>query len=147
MLPPVEVLVIDDNPGDIALIRESFRECSVQPRITAAQDAEQAFELLEDPRREPPALVILDVNLPRTSGLEVLRRIRAEERWNAVPVVIMSSSTMPDEVGRAYDLHASAYVGKPSNLEAYFEIARGIVTLWLEPLAGAVSRAKQAVLG
>jgi CheY-like chemotaxis protein len=146
VLPPVEVLIIDDNPGDVALIRESFRECSVQPRITAAQDAEQAFELLEDPQRPPPTLVILDVNLPRTNGLEVLRRIRAEQRWNAVPVVIMSSSTMPDEVERAYNLHASAYIGKPSNLEAYFEIARGIVTLWLAPLTGAVSRGAERLL-
>jgi len=141
VLRPVELLVIDDNPGDIALIRESFRECSVQPRITAALDAAQAFKLLDDPRREPPTLVILDVNLPRTDGFEVLRRIRSDERWNATPVVIMSSSTLPAEVGRAFDLHANAYIRKPSNLEAYFEIARGVCTLWLEPLAGAVSRA------
>lgn len=140
MLRPVEVLIIDDNPGDVALIRESFREGSLQPRVTAALNAEQAFSLLEDPRREPPTLVILDVNLPRTDGFEVLRRIRSDERWRAVPVVIMSSSTLPAEVQRAYDLHANAYIGKPSNLETYFEIARGIVTLWLEPLAGAVPR-------
>lgn len=129
----VEVLVIDDNPGDVALIRESFRECSVQLRITSAKDAEEAFSLLEDPRRVPPTLVILDINLPRTNGFEVLRRIRCSERLNATPVVVMSSSTLPADVGRAYDLHANAYVGKPSNLDTYFEIARGIVTLWLDP--------------
>jgi CheY-like chemotaxis protein len=140
VLRQLEVLIVDDNPGDIALLRESFRECSVQPRITAAHDAEQAFELLEDSRREPPTLVILDVNLPRTNGFEVLRRIRSNERLKAVPVVIMSSSTLPSEVGQAYDLHANAYIGKPSNLEAYFEIARGIVTLWLHPLAATADR-------
>lgn len=139
MLCPLEVLIVDDNPSDIALLRESFRECSLQPRVTAAHNAEQAFARLEDSRREPPTLVILDVNLPRVDGFEVLRRIRCDERWNAVPVVVMSSSTLPAEVGRAYGLHANAYIGKPSNLDAYFEIARGMVALWLEPLAGTVS--------
>jgi CheY-like chemotaxis protein len=142
VLRPVEVLIIDDNPGDVALIRESFRECSLQPRLIAAHDAEQAFELLDDPQREPPSLIILDVNLPCTDGLEVLRRIRADPHWNPVPVVIMSSSTRPAEVGRAYDLHANAYIEKPSDLEAYFDIARGIVTLWLEPLAARVASSR-----
>lgn len=130
----IEVLVIDDNPGDIALIRESFKECSLQPLITAAYDADQAFVLLDDPRREPPSLIILDVNLPRTNGFEVLQWIRSHGKLKGVPVVIMSSSTLPSEIGRAYDLHASAYIGKPSSLDDYFDIARGIVTLWLRAM-------------
>lgn len=140
MFRPIEILVVDDNASDIALIRESFRECSVQPRIVAASDAQQAFAILDDSRREPPTLVILDVNLPRTDGFEVLRKIRSDSRWNAVPVVIMSSSILPADAGRAYELGANACIGKPSDLESYFEIARAIVTLWLEPLSGMISR-------
>lgn len=138
MLRQVEIFVVDDNPGDVALIRESFREGPLQPRITSAADAEQAFRRLRDPEREPPTLIILDVNLPRTDGLEVLRWIRSDERFNCTPVVIMSSSTSPSEVGRAFDLHANAFIGKPSDLDAYFEIARSMSTLWLLPLSGAI---------
>jgi CheY-like chemotaxis protein len=137
----VELLVVDDNPGDFALIRESFRECSVRVRITPALDAERAFEILDDREAAWPDLIILDLNLPRIDGFEVLRRIRADPRAGSVPVVVMSSSTLPADVYRAYDLHASAYIAKPSNLDTYFAIARSITTLWLDPLSTTLSRA------
>ena len=131
----VRILIVDDNPGDLALIRESFRECSVETEVTPAIDADKAFEILDNPKNYPPDLIILDVNVPRIDGFEVLRRILANARLNSTPVVIMSSSTMPADLSRAYDLHANAYVGKPSDLDSYFEVARGITTLWLEPMA------------
>ena len=136
----VELLVVDDNPGDFALIRESFRECSLHVRITPALDAERAFEIIGDPKVTPPDLVILDLNLPRIDGFEVLRRIRSDPRVASVPVLIMSSSTLPADVYRAYDLQASAYISKPSNLDTYFEIARAIALLWLTPLSNVQSR-------
>jgi CheY-like chemotaxis protein len=141
----VELLVVDDNPGDFALIRESFRDCPVEVRITAALDAERAFEIIEDHGGISPDLIILDLNLPRINGFEVLKRIRADERVSGVPVVVMSSSTLPTDVYRAYDLHANAYITKPSNLDTYFEIARSIATLWLEPLSRTLSRSATAV--
>lgn len=136
-----EILVVDDNPGDLALIRESFRECTVPTHVIPALDAERAFEFLNDPDRRPPDLIILDLNLPRIDGFEVLRRIRANERLCGTPVLIMSSSTMRSDVHRSYDLLANAYIAKPSNLEAYFEIARGITKLWLEPMANLLTHA------
>lgn len=136
----VEVLVVDDNPGDLALIRESFGECSVQSRVTPALDAELAFEILSNPGRCPPDLVIIDVNLPRVDGFELLRRIRANPRLRVIPVVVMSSSTRPSDVERAYDLGANAYVPKPSDLDAYFAIARGIAVLWLDTLSTTSAR-------
>jgi len=136
MLKPVEVLIIDDNPGDIALLRESFKECAVQPKITAAYDADQAFDLLLDGKRFAPDLIILDVNLPRIDGFEILRRIRSDKRFSSTPVLVMSSSTCRSDVWRAYDLHANAFLTKPSDMDAYIEVARGIVTFWLEPLGG-----------
>ena len=135
MTRQVELLVVDDNPGDFALIRESFRECPVRVRITAALDAERTFEIIDDPQGISPDLIILDLNLPRIDGFEVLKRIRAHPRAGSVPVVVMSSSTLPADVYQAYDLHASAFITKPSNLDTYFEIARGITTLWLAPLS------------
>jgi CheY-like chemotaxis protein len=137
----VELLVVDDNPGDFALIRESFRDCPVRVRITPALDAERAFEILADRQGNSPDLIFLDLNLPRIDGFEVLRRIRADPRTGSVPVVVMSSSMLPADVYRAYDLQASAYITKPSNLDTYFEIARSITTLWLEPLSTTLSRA------
>lgn len=136
-----EILVVDDNPGDLALIRESFRECSLPVQVVPVLDAEHAYEFLDDPRRTPPDLIILDLNLPRIDGFEVLEHIRADERFWGTPVLIMSSSTMRSDVARSYDLHANAYIEKPSNLEAYFEIARGIVKLWLEPLSNTLTEA------
>ncbi len=141
----VELLVVDDNPGDFALIRESFRDCAVPVRITPALDAERVFEILEDPNGVSPDLIILDLNLPRINGFEVLKRIRADGRTAAVPVVVMSSSTLPTDVYRAYDLHANAYITKPSNLDTYFEIARSIATLWLEPLSRTLARTATVV--
>jgi CheY-like chemotaxis protein len=145
MTRQVELLVVDDNPGDFALIRESFKECPIRVRITPALDAERAFEVLDHPQRISPDLIlpdliILDLNLPRIDGFEVLRRIRAHPRAGAVPVVVMSSSTLPADVYRAYDLHASAYITKPSNLDTYFEIAHSITTLWLGPLSTTLPR-------
>jgi CheY-like chemotaxis protein len=136
----VELLVVDDNPGDLALIRESFRECPVRVRITPVLDAERAFDVIDDLRGNSPDFIILDLNLPRIDGFEVLRRIRTNRRVGSVPVVVMSSSTMPDDVYRAYDLHASAYITKPSNLDTYFEIARSITILWLGPLSTTLAR-------
>ena len=140
MTRQVEILVVDDNPGDFALIRESFRDCRVRVRITPALDAERAFEIMDDPQATSSDLIILDLNLPRISGFEVLKRIRAHPRVSAAPVVVMSSSTLPADVHRAYDLHASAYITKPSNLDTYFEIASAITTLWLWPLSTTVAR-------
>jgi CheY-like chemotaxis protein len=144
MTRQVELLVVDDNPGDFALIRESFRECPLVVRITPALDAERAFEIIDDRRGTSPDLIILDLNLPRIDGFEVLRRIRAHPRVGAVPVVVMSSSTLPADVYSAYDLHASAYITKPSNLDTYFEIARAITTLWLAPLSTTLPRSSYA---
>ena len=137
----MELLVVDDNPGDFALIRESFRDCPVRVRITPALDAERAFEILDDRQGKSPDLIILDLNLPRIDGFTVLRRIRADPSTGSVPVVVMSSSMLPADVYRAYDLQASAYITKPSNLDTYFEIARSITTLWLVPLSMTLSRA------
>jgi CheY-like chemotaxis protein len=136
----VELLVVDDNPGDFALIRESFRECPVGVRITLALDAERAFEIIDGAPGISPDLIVLDLNLPRVNGFEVLKRIRAHPRIGAVPVLVMSSSTLPADVYRAYDLHANAYITKPSSLDTYFEIARGIATLWLGTLSTTIAR-------
>jgi chemotaxis family two-component system response regulator Rcp1 len=131
----VEVLLVEDNPGDVLLTREALREGKVRNNLSVVDDGVKALAYL---RREGeyanatrPDLVLLDLNLPRMSGREVLEQIKADPQLRNIPVVILTSSQAEQDILRAYDLHANCYVTKPVDLDQFISVVRSIEDFWL----------------
>jgi CheY-like chemotaxis protein len=128
------ILLIEDNPGDVLLIEEALQEIGSSLSLQSVRDGEAALAFLH--RRAPyhteesPTLVLLDLNLPRMNGLEVLRCIREDERLHTLPVIILTTSEAPEDVERAYALQANAYVTKPANLDALFHMVKVLEHFW-----------------
>jgi len=129
------VLLVEDNPGDILLARKAFERTGYDCAIDVATDGEQALDHLRDCRTSPegtlPALVLLDINLPKLSGLDVLREIKQEPTLRHIPVVMLTSSQRDTDVRRAYDNHANSYVTKPSKMAELIELLDQIQRYWL----------------
>jgi CheY-like chemotaxis protein len=133
---PFEVLLVEDNPGDVRLVREAFREGGMNVHLTVASDGEEALAVL---RREGsfaalarPALILLDLNLPRMSGRELLAAIKADEGLRRIPVVVLTSSRREQDILASYDLNANSCITKPANLEQFMEVVRSIEQFWLK---------------
>jgi two-component system, chemotaxis family, response regulator Rcp1 len=131
---PVEILLVEDNPGDVRLTREALAEGKVRNNLYVAVDGVKALEFL---RREGeyagavrPDLVLLDLNLPRKDGREVLAEIKADPALRYIPVVILTSSEAESDIARAYDLHANCYVTKPVDLDQFIHVVRSIEDFW-----------------
>lgn len=127
----IEILLIEDNPGDALLVKEFLSDRYVV-RVTLAQDGEEAIQLLM--RRDyRPDLILLDLKMPKLDGHEVLRHIRRRIAVK-VPIVILSSSSDPDDIDQAYANGANAYVEKPSDLDGLARMVHSVARLWVEPL-------------
>jgi CheY-like chemotaxis protein len=127
---PIEVLLVEDDPGDVLLIREAFEFNKVHNNLNVVNDGEQALAYL---RREGeysaslrPDLVLLDLNLPRKDGREVLAEVKADESLRAIPIVVLTTSEAEEDVLKSYQLHANAYVTKPVDFERFVSIVRQI---------------------
>jgi two-component system response regulator len=130
------VLLVEDNPDDRDLTLRAFERHGLGDRVEVASDGEQALHLLFDPAddgalRLLPSLVLLDLNLPRVDGLEVLRRIRAEERTRMLPVVVLTSSSEEQDLVQSYSLGANSYVRKPVSFTEFMEVSRQLGVYWL----------------
>ncbi len=132
---PVEILLVEDNPGDIRLMQEAFKESGFSSHLNIARDGEQALAFLRQEgiyRDSPrPAFILLDLNLPRKDGREVLAEIKMEESLRQIPVVILSTSTSSEDILRAYDLHANCYVPKPLDVENLVQLGKSLEEFWL----------------
>ena len=130
LLGTADVLLVEDDPGDVLLTREAFADHHLGLQLHVVGDGEAAMRFL---RRTDdfagmarPALVLLDLNLPRRSGLEVLGELKADPRLCTIPVVVLTTSQAETDIVRSYELHASAYVSKPVNLAHFLEVVREI---------------------
>ena len=135
MSRPIEILLVEDNPGDVRLIKEAFREGKVLNVLHVVEDGVEAMAFLrrqnthaQAPR---PGLILLDLNLPRKDGREVLAEIKGDENLKRIPVVILTSSKSEEDVFRTYNLHANAYVAKPMGLNEFMATVRSIEDFWL----------------
>ena len=131
---PFEILLIEDNPADVRLIREALASCRVPYRLQTAEDGQTGLDLVFSCNGQPrcPDLIILDLNLPKVTGHEVLKIIKADKRTKTVPVIVMSSSASPSDVQRAYEFHANSYVRKPGDLDDLLRVVLAIESFWLD---------------
>ncbi len=130
-----EILLVEDNPADVRLTMEAMRESKMANRVTAVGDGEEALEYLQ--RRGQyaeaarPDLILLDLNLPRKDGREVLQEIKAIDELRRIPVVVLTTSKAEEDICRTYDLHANCYITKPMDLDKFIEVVRQIEDFWL----------------
>lgn len=132
------ILHVEDDPNDVLLVERAFRKAGVTARMAVVSDGDQALKYLaaKEPytRREEfplPALVLLDLKLPRKSGLEVLEWIRATPGLKRLPVIMLTSSRQPVDINRAYDLGVNAYLAKPVSFDALVELLKTVDAFWL----------------
>jgi chemotaxis family two-component system response regulator Rcp1 len=133
---PAEILLVEDNPGDIRLLQEAFKEGGLTCKLNITRDGEQAMAYLHQegsyahsPR---PVLILLDLNLPRMDGREVLAEIKKESRLCRIPVVVLSTSTSHEDVQKAYELRANCYLPKPGDLDSLVHLSKAIECFWLK---------------
>ncbi len=132
---PIEILLVEDNPGDARLAVEALKESKVRNNLYHVKDGVEAMDFLR--RRGEyaggivPDLVLLDLNLPRKDGREVLEEIKVDPKLRLIPVVVMTTSEAERDLVRTYGLHANAYVVKPIDLDQFVEVVRGIKDFWL----------------
>ena len=126
----IEILLIDDDPGDVLITREAFAENKVRNHLSVVSDGETAMEFLRRERQfadaPRPDLILLDLNLPRKAGHEVLSEIKSDADLQRIPVVILTTSDAEEDILRSYDLHANAYVTKPVDFDCFLGVVRQI---------------------
>lgn len=131
----IEILLVEDNPGDVRLTREALKEGKVFNRLSVVEDGAEAIEFLC--RRGPymdaprPDLILLDFNLPKKDGREVLAEIKTDPNLRRIPVVVMTTSRAEEDILKAYDLHANCYITKPIDLEQFLGVVKAIEDFWL----------------
>jgi two-component system, chemotaxis family, response regulator Rcp1 len=130
----IEILLVEDNPGDVRLTRELFRESRVRNHLSVATDGADALAFLrqEEPHLHSrrPDLIVLDLNLPRLDGRQVLAAIKNDHGLRRIPVVVFSSSQAQEDIRQSYELHANCYLTKPLNLDEYTMAVRSIEDFW-----------------
>jgi CheY-like chemotaxis protein len=131
----LDVLLVEDDPGDALITREAFERSEILNSLHVVTDGEKALNFLRRTREYSdaprPALILLDINLPRRSGLEVLSEMKADRDLKTIPVVVLTTSSAHEDVLRSYELHANAYVTKPVGFDLYTEAVRQIDEFFL----------------
>jgi CheY-like chemotaxis protein len=123
---PITVLLVEDDPGDVVLIQEAFEHNKVRNTLHVAGDGVEAMDYLRAPGSDRPDLVLLDLNLPRKDGREVLAEVKGDSALRSIPVVVLTTSKAEEDILRSYDLHANAYVTKPVDFNRFIEVVRQI---------------------
>ena len=131
----VEILLVDDNPGDAMLTQEAFKDGKVKNNLHIVYDGEEATDFLfkrnkyaNAPR---PDLIILDLNLPKKNGKEVLAEIKTDDSLKRIPVIILTISKAEEDIVKSYELHANCFLTKPIDLNKFFDVVRSIEDFWL----------------
>lgn len=130
----VEILLVEDNAADVRLAREGLHECEIPNHLHVVTDGVEAMEFLRGKGdfagRPRPDLVLLDLNLPRKDGREVLREIKEDDGLKRIPVVVLTTSSADEDILKSYSLHANCYVTKPLGLDQFVKVVRSIEHFW-----------------
>jgi CheY-like chemotaxis protein len=131
---PIEILLVEDNPGDVRLTKEALKEGKIRNTLYTVENGVEAMAFLhragEYTKVTRPDLILLDLNLPKKNGYEVLREIKADPSLKRIPVVILTSSAAEQDILKTYDLHANCYITKPVDLEQFLKVAHSIEEFW-----------------
>ncbi|MCL4474207.1 MAG: response regulator [Actinobacteria bacterium] len=136
MMPKlIEILLVEDNPGDVRLTQEALKETKVLNNLEVVNDGVEAMAYLhregEFAEAKRPDLILLDLNLPRKDGREVLEEIKQDPELRQIPVVVLTVSQAEQDIYRTYDLHCNCYITKPINLDQFIEVIKAIENFWL----------------
>ena len=132
---PIEILMVEDNPGDVRLTVEALKETKLSNNLNVVKNGVEALAYLRQegeyagvPR---PDLILLDLNLPKKDGREVLKEIKQDQKLGRIPVVILTTSQAEEDIFKTYDLHANCYISKPVDLEQFTQVVQSIEFFWL----------------
>lgn len=135
LIRPIEILLVEDNPGDVRLTVEAFRAGKIRNNLNVVRDGVEALAFLrrEAPYEDAPRpdLILLDLNLPRKSGFDVLAEVKADGSLRRIPVVVLTTSEIDEDICRSYDLHANCYISKPVDLDRFFTVVKSVEDFWL----------------
>jgi CheY-like chemotaxis protein len=131
---PIEILLVEDNPGDVRLTREALKESKIINNLHVVMDGEEAMKFLlqkgEYKNKPKPDIVLLDLNLPKKDGREVLAEVKANNRIKRIPIVILTSSEADEDIIKTYNLHANCYIAKPVDLDQFSKVVKTIGDFW-----------------
>jgi len=132
---PVEILLVEDNPGDALLIQEALEDIKIANEVHHVKDGVEAMNFLRQKgpyaKQARPDLVLLDLNLPKKDGREVLAEIKADDKLRRIPVVVLTISKSEEDILKTYNLHANCYITKPLDLEQFIKVVKSIENFWL----------------
>jgi CheY-like chemotaxis protein len=132
---PIEVLLVEDSPGDVRLTKEAFKDAKVHINLHVASDGAEAMAFLAREGKHEnaprPDLILLDLNLPKKDGREVLEEIKENRSLKSIPVVVLTTSASEEDILRSYLLHANCYITKPVDLDGFLKVVRSIDSFWL----------------
>lgn len=131
----IDILLVEDNPGDVRLAQEALKESKVRNRLFVVEDGVEAMTFLRQQGKYAdvprPDLILLDLNLPRKSGREVLSEVKTDDALKRIPVVVLTSSTAEEDIMKCYDHHANCYITKPLDFNQFMEVTKSIEEFWL----------------
>jgi two-component system, chemotaxis family, response regulator Rcp1 len=131
-LTPVHILLVEDNPQDVEITRRALEKGQVKNRLTVARDGQEALDILEAIKSDdPPALILLDLNMPRLNGIEVLQVIKSDPNLRRIPVIVLTTSTREEDIVRAYDLGVNTFISKPVRFEDFMRVVMTIQEYWI----------------
>jgi CheY-like chemotaxis protein len=132
--PPIEILLVEDNAADVRLTVEALKDARVPNRLHVARDGVEALRMLKDETGATPRpdLILLDLNLPRRDGREVLQDIKQDEALRHIPVVVLSTSQADQDIAESYRLRANAFITKPVEIDEFFAVVRSLEQFWLK---------------
>ncbi len=132
---PVEILLVEDNRADVRLTEEALREAKVRNHLHIARDGEEAMDFLQGRGRfvgvPRPDIILLDLNLPKKDGREVLAEVKADPSLRRIPVVVLTTSRADEDIAKTYDLHVNCYITKPVDLDRFLDVIKAIDNFWL----------------
>ena len=132
----MEILLVEDNEGDVGLVEEVFEEGRINNNLSVAEDGEEAMFFLRKEGQfdnvSRPDLILLDLNLPSKDGREVLKEVKEDDNLKKIPIVVLTTSKAEEDILKSYDLHANSYITKPVDFNQFINVIKSIESFWLE---------------